>query len=223
MDKFFKYQYRNLDSHPLRDWAVARGGENMQAALWLYNITGQKYLLELCQKLRAQTLDWTNYFHTFPTIQPMSKSLRWQRLQEALEEEKGERLEGLKRPYFRSQYHLTHGVNAAMGLKTPGIINMFKSGFKEQTGFKVGWEKLMKYHGVANGLFTCDEHLNGASPSQGTETCTVAELMYTLESLICAGDFGNDLPDILEKAAFNALPAAFTADMTGHQSSRSTR
>ena len=52
MDKFFKYEYRSLDEKPLQDWAVARGGENMELALWLYNLTGQKYLLELCRKLR---------------------------------------------------------------------------------------------------------------------------------------------------------------------------
>ena len=217
MDKFFKYQYRNLDTHPLVNWAVARGGENMQAALWLYNITGQKYLLDLCFKLRGQTLDWTNFFHTFPITQPMSKSLRWERLTEALEEEKDEPLEGLQRPYFRTQYHLSHVVNVAMGLKTPGIINMFKSGFKEQTGFKVGWEKLMKHHGVAYGMFTGDEHLSGSNPTQGTELCAVAELMYSIESLLSAGDFGPELPDILEKLAFNALPAAFTPDMSAHQ------
>ena len=49
MDRFFKYEYKNLAEHPLREYAVARGGENMEVALWLYNITGQKYLLELCK------------------------------------------------------------------------------------------------------------------------------------------------------------------------------
>ena len=217
MDKFFKYQYRNLDKHPLKDWAVARGAENMQVALWLYNITGQRYLLELCQKLRGQTLDWTSYLNSFSQTQPRSRTLRWPRLQEALEEEGEEALEGLQRPYFKAQYHLTHVVNVAMGLKAPGIINMFKSGFKEQMGFKVGWDKLMKSHGVAYGMFTGDEHLNGPSPTQGTETCAVAELMYSLESLLSAGDFGANIPDLLEKLAFNALPAAFTADMQAHQ------
>ena len=47
MDKFFRYEYRNLAQKPLQNWAVARGGENMALALWLYNLTGQKYLLEL--------------------------------------------------------------------------------------------------------------------------------------------------------------------------------
>ena len=217
MDKFFRYEYRNLAQKPLQNWAVARGGENMALALWLYNLTGQKYLLELCKKLRAQTLDWANFFHTFPVTQPLGRSLRWERLQEALEEEGDEILEGDKRPYFHTQYHLTHGVNIAMGLKTPGVVSLFKSGFKEQTGFSVGWSKLMKYHGVGYGLFTCDEHLNGSNPTQGTELCTVVEAMYSLETLIGMGSFGDDLPDILEKLAFNALPAAFDAEMTAHQ------
>ena len=59
--------------------------------------------------------------------------------------------QGTARPYFQTQYHLSHGVNVAMGLKTPGVINLFKSGFKEQGGFRFGWSKLMKYHGVASG------------------------------------------------------------------------
>ncbi|MGI6240178.1 MAG: beta-L-arabinofuranosidase domain-containing protein, partial [Christensenellales bacterium] len=217
MDQFFRYQYFNLSKHPLRDWAVARGGENMHLALWFYNVTGQKYLLELCKRLRAQTLDWPNFFHTFPVTQPMSRSLRWERLSEALEEEKEEALEGEQRPYFRTQYHFSHVVNVAMGLKTPGVINMFRSGFKEQGGFGFGWQKLMKHHGVSYGMFTGDEHLNGTSPTQGTELCAVVELMHTLETLIGVGDFGSELPDILEKLAYNALPAAFNADMTAHQ------
>ena len=217
MDRFFKYQVANLNAHPLKDWAVARGGENMELALWLYNITGQKHLLELCRRLRAQTLDWPNYFHTFANTVPMSKSMKWDRLKEALEEEKNEPLEGERRPYFRTQYHLSHGVNIAMGLKTPGVINLFKSGFKEQGGFRFGWAKLMKHHGVANGMFIADEHLNGASPMQGTELCAVVELMYSLETLLGLGDFNPDCADVLEKVAYNALPAAFTADMSAHQ------
>ncbi|MBQ2433063.1 MAG: glycoside hydrolase family 127 protein, partial [Clostridia bacterium] len=216
MDKFFRYEYKNLSEKPLRGWAVARGGENMLAALQLYNITGQKYLIELCKKLKAQTLDWPNIFHTFPNIQPMSRSLNWQRLSEALKEE-ADGLKGTDQPYFNTEYHQSHVVNVAMGLTTPGVINMFKSGFKEQGGFKFGWQKLMKHHGVAYGMFTGDEHLNGSSPVQGTESCAVVEAMHSIETLIGCGDFGPELPDILEKIAFNALPAFSTPDNMGHQ------
>ena len=147
----------------------------------------------------------------------MSRSLKWDRLKEALEEEREEPLEGEKRPYFHTQFHLSHGVNIAMGLKTPGVINLFKSGFKEEGGFRFGWSKLVRHHGVASGMFICDKHLNGNSPTQGSELCAIVELMSTLETLLGLGDFNAEYADILEKIAYNALPAAFSADMTAHQ------
>ena len=213
MDAFFKYQYRTLAKHPLNDAAVARGGDNILLALWLYDLTGQNYLLELCRRLREQTLDWPNYFHTFPNAQPLSRTLRWPRLKEALYEEKGEPLEGEHRPYFRTQYYQTNGENIAVGLRTPGAINLFKSGFKEQGGFRFGWEKLMKYHGVAYGMYTADEHINGSNPTQGTTLTAVCELLTSLEVLAGMGDMPRDIPDVFEKIAFNALPAAWSHDM----------
>ena len=75
---------------------------------------------------------------------------------------------------------------------------------------------LDRYHGQATGIFTCDEHLAGRSPSQGTELCTVVEAMYSLEVL--AAIIGDPrLGDRLEMLAFNALPATFKKDMTAHQ------
>ena len=55
MDAFFKYQYRTLATRPLNGQAVARGGDNILLALWLYDLTGQNYLLELCRRLRSKT------------------------------------------------------------------------------------------------------------------------------------------------------------------------
>ncbi len=219
MDNFFKYEYRSLAQKPLKNWAVARGGENMELVEWLYNLTGQEYLIKLLQKLRAQTLDWANEFHTFPNAGAMSRTMKWDRLVEGQQDERkeGSELSGESRPYFQSRFHFSHGVNVAMGLKTPGVVNLFKSGFKEQGGFAFGWEKLMKHHGVANGMFTCDEHLNGANPIQGTELCAIVEAMYSMETLIASGDYGSLPYDVLEKIAFNALPAAFSPDMNAHQ------
>ena len=133
------------------------------------------------------------------------------------ETDRGERLEGLDRPYYATQYHLSHVVNVAMGLKAPGVISQFKSGAKERGGFAVGWQKLMKHHGVAYGMFTGDEHLSGSSPTQGTELCAVVELMYTVETLLTTGVPLDGLGDILEKVAFNALPAQMSPDTLLHQ------
>ena len=42
---------------------------------------------------------------------------------------------------------------------------------------KAGWEKVMRYHGQASGVFTGDETLSGTPPARGTETCTVGACM----------------------------------------------
>ncbi|MBQ8955308.1 MAG: glycoside hydrolase family 127 protein, partial [Clostridia bacterium] len=221
MFNYFKYEYRAIDKKPLREWAVARGAENIQAVVWLYNLTGgkHKFLLELMQKLRDQTLDWTGHFSAFPHTQAMQRLIPWEEMKtgRAMEDEKGEKLAGGERPYYATQYHLSHVVNVAMGLKAPGVISQFKSGTKEREAFQAGWQKLMKHHGVAYGMFTGDEHLSGNGPTQGTETCAVVELMYTLETLLTCGVPEDGLGDILEKLAFNALPGAMSPDMLLHQ------
>src|SRR5258708_32653410 len=69
-----------------------------------------------------------------------------------------------------------------------------------------------RYDGLPNGMFSCDEHLAGRNPSQGSELCAVVEYMFSLEqSLAILGDAS--LGDRLEKLAFNALPGAMTEDM----------
>ena len=219
MDAFFREMYLNLDAHPLTDTAVARGGELIELVLWMYNLTGQKHLPALCRKLRPQVLDWANHLHIFPNKAPLGRSVRWDRLKQGMEDElhEGDRLEGEKRPYFQSLYAFTEGVNFAVGLKTPGIVNLFKSGFKEQDGFLFGWPKVQKHHGVASGAFTSDHHLAGTNPTQGVDAQAVAALLDALETLAGLGDYGPDsgerLEDVLEKVAYNALPAVFSPEM----------
>jgi DUF1680 family protein len=76
--------------------------------------------------------------------------------------------------------------------------------------------ELDRYHGLPNGMFSCDEHLAGRNPSQGSELCTVVEYMFSLEqSLAITG--APALGDKLERLAFNALPGTFTDDMWAHQ------
>ena len=221
MYNYFRYEYLHIDEKPLREWAVARGGDNMLSVIWLYNLTGgrHQFLLKLLDKLRAQTLDWTGHFAAFPYTRTLARLIPWEEMRQgkAEEGERGEILTGLTRPHYGTQYHLSHVVNVAMGLKTPGVISQFKTGQKELEGFKNGFSKLMKFHGVAMGMFTGDEHLSGNAPTQGTELCAVVELMFTVETLLSCGVDTQGLGDILEKLAFNALPAAISPDMMSHQ------
>lgn len=62
LDKYFRYQLANLPKFPLSQWtywAEQRGGDNLQIVYWLYNITKEKYLLDLAEIIHQQTFDWT--------------------------------------------------------------------------------------------------------------------------------------------------------------------
>lgn len=61
MTNYFKWQMTVPDEDFLKDyWENSRGGDNLYSVYWLYNITGDKSLLELARKLHRNTADWTN-------------------------------------------------------------------------------------------------------------------------------------------------------------------
>lgn len=65
MDGYFKYQLKTLPDTPLGNWtfwAEYRSADNLQAVYWLYNITGEKYLLDLGNLLHQQGYDFTDMF-----------------------------------------------------------------------------------------------------------------------------------------------------------------
>jgi len=65
MTKYFHYQLKQLPITPLNHWSwwgEQRGGDNLMVVYWLYNITGDKSLLNLGELLNKQTYDWTNSF-----------------------------------------------------------------------------------------------------------------------------------------------------------------
>lgn len=60
MTNYFKWQLTVDDSKFLRDyWENSRGGDNLWSVYWLYNITGDSFLLELAEKIHRCTADWT--------------------------------------------------------------------------------------------------------------------------------------------------------------------
>jgi hypothetical protein len=68
------------------------------------------------------------------------------------------------------------------------------------------------YHGVPSGVFQADEHLAGNVPSHGTETCTVAELMFS-HNVIHEALGDPYFAERAEEIAYNAMPASMTKDM----------
>jgi len=65
MSNYFRYQLNTLPEKPLGNWtywAEYRACDNMQAVHWLYNITGEPFLLELGELLHKQSYDFVDMF-----------------------------------------------------------------------------------------------------------------------------------------------------------------
>lgn len=65
LTKYFKYQLETLPETPMDKWAYwarYRACDNMETVYWLYNITGDKFLLDLGNLLHKQSHDFTKMF-----------------------------------------------------------------------------------------------------------------------------------------------------------------
>jgi len=59
MSRYFKWELSIPDEHFLEDyWEKSRGGDNMLSVYWLYNHTGEPWLLDLATKIDRNTADW---------------------------------------------------------------------------------------------------------------------------------------------------------------------
>ena len=177
MDKYFRYQLKNLPINPLGKWtfwAEQRGGDNLQIVYWLYNITKEKYLLDLAELIHKQSFDWTTVLtnNTLRKVNP---------------------------------YPDLHCVNVAQGIKEPLIYYQQHPETKYMHAVKEGLSALRDVHGFVNGMFGGDEAMHGNDPTQGSELCSAVEFMYSFESILpITGDVY--FADYLEKIAFNVLP-----------------
>ena len=181
-----------IDRAPLFNWGQFRWFEALLGLFWLYERTGEAWLLDLATKLRAQGFDWRAFFESptgWPARKPTEKG-RWSQM--------------------------NHVVNNAMAPKAFALWWRISGDDGDRQAPEFMITQLMTHHGMPTGIFTGDECLAGQRPTQGTELCAVVEYAYSLEILLSIlGEpiFG----DRLEQVIFNALPATFSPDMWSHQ------
>jgi len=201
MTRYFEYQLATLPTRPLTSWGRFRWQDQVLTVLWLYDRTADPTLVDLMKLLHAQGYDWQAQYDHFQYTQRMSES----------------HLElTSKMPGFQDIRMATHGVNNGQAVKTGALWSRISGLSADRQSVLKMISELDRYHGLPNGMFSCDEHLAGRNPSQGSELCSVVEYMYSLEqSLAILGDAS--LGDRLEKLAFNALPGTMTDDMWAHQ------
>jgi hypothetical protein len=201
MQRYFTYQFRELRSRRLQDWGKFRWQDEVLSIVWLYRRTGEPQLLDLARLLQSQGYDWVGQFSNFPYKHRITP------------EEIGLDADS---PHLKDIALATHGVNNGQAIKTGPVWSLISRSESDRRAVLQMIAELDKYHGLPNGMFSCDEHLAGLNPSQGSELYTVVEYMFSLEqSLAILGD--PTLGDRLEKLAFNALPGTLTDDMWAHQ------
>ncbi len=195
MEKYFQFQLQALKNAPLghwTEWATSRGTDNVMMAQWLYQVTGNKSLIELSDLIESQAFQWSDWLGNRDWViwaATYQNDDRWMH---------------------------RHGVNVGMALKSPAINYQRTGDEKYLKELKTGFSDLMTLHGLPMGIFSADEDLHGNDPTQGVELCAIVESMFSLEEI--AGITGDPFYlDALERMAFNALPSQTTDDYNNKQ------
>ena len=200
MTKYFKYQLEVPDEKFLTKsvyWQYIRGGDNLYSVVWLYNRTGEMWLLELAEKIHRNTADWSSRGHS----------------REAILGHQDKR-SGTKWPAWYGDLIDWHNVNIAQAFREPAQYYQLsgKSGDLEATyeNFRIVREHVGQ---VPGGMFGSDENTRPGydDPRQGIELCGMVEQMNSDEHLLrITGDIF--WADHAEEVAFNTYPAAVAPD-----------
>jgi len=215
MTKYFKFQLQELPKTPLDKWsfwANRRGADNLMIVYWLYNITGEKFLLELGEMIHEQTFPYTRVFLN-------DSCQKYNSLDHLYHYNTDNRYpfdEKLINKLCIEQLQSFHCVNLAQGIKAPIIYYQHHPDEKYIKAVKKAFYDIKKYHGQPQGMYGADEPMHGNDPARGIEFCSVVEMMFSLENmLLITGDI--EFADHLEKITYNALPTQALDDYSGRQ------
>jgi hypothetical protein len=188
MTNYFRYELELPPEKLLSgSWQKLRGGDNLESVYWLYNRTGDAFLLELGRKLFGRTSDWIS-----PILTP--------------ERERTDRISSF-----------LHGVNIAMGFRQPGVYYQQSGDRTHLAAVERNYHQVMDLYGQQpGGMFGADENIRPGvlDPRQGAETCSMVEFMYSDESLLKITGEAR-YADRCEEIAFNSLPASVMPDYRG--------
>ena len=200
MTNYFKYQLDVPDSLFLSEtkyWQRIRGGDNLHSVLWLYNRTGDPWLLELAEKIHRHTAPWGLRGNPLSAIQNHKETR-----------------DGMPFPDWYGELIDWHNVNVAQGFREPAQYYLLSHHERDLQATYDNFDIVREYFGqVPGGMFGADENARPgySDPHQGIETCGMVEQMNSDEHLLrITGDIF--WADHAEEVAFNTYPAAVTED-----------
>ncbi|TKG93474.1 hypothetical protein EYV94_17155 [Puteibacter caeruleilacunae] len=199
MTKYFKYQLDFPEDKFLTwYWQKVRGGDNLHSVFWLYNRTGDKFLLDLAEKIHRNTADWTSRGHDLNAIHCRKHK------RETVEEWPA---------WFHDQIDW-HNVNHAQCFREPAQYYLLSGDQKDLAASYDNFDIMREHFGqVPGGMFGSDENARPGydDPRQGIETCGIVEQMNSNEHMLrITGD--PFWADHTEEVAFNTYPAATMPD-----------
>ncbi len=186
LTRYYRYMSEHLPTRPLEGWGRARGGDEIDTVLWLYNRTGDDFLLPLADLLEQQTYPWRQIF-----------------------------TENSFLDYNGGDFFPTHNVNVPQALKMPVVYSLRSGKSEDKEAYRAAITHLMRDHGTSFGINAGAERLSGRSSVEGVELCSIVEHMLSTETAMrILGEAR--LGDELELIAFNSLPAALSDDIHQH-------
>lgn len=199
MTNYFKYQLTVPDDKFLLPyWQHIRGGDNLHSVMWLYNRTGDQFLLELMEKIHRNTASWTSRDHSIDKIRSR----------------KHKRSNVKEWPKWYSKQIDWHNVNHAQCFREPAQYFLLSKNKEHLNASYDNFNIIREYFGhVPGGMFGSDENCRPGydDPRQGIETCGIVEQMNSDEHMMrITGD--PFWADHLENVAFNTYPAAVMPD-----------
>ena len=172
------------------------GADALRVTAELYRRTGQKFLLSLLERLRAQLPDVAGMFHSFPFIKAFSpEPIREDALDEASQ-------------YFRRVRLLGTGAVTADALAMTAQLAMYSGSARDASASKAGVAALQRYHGMPYGAFSADPYLAGRDPGAATDLPAICAQLEAMHDLLCAsGDVA--FAERMERITLNALGNVF--------------